>query len=98
VIAIGAAPDTANYQRVAGATLVVSIAADSTTGNPGTEVARATSAADGSFSFPGTFKLGIYTVTVTPPAGSPYAPKQWPFRITEYSSATVDLTIWLNRR
>jgi len=98
VMAIGQAPDTANYQRVAGATLVLSVAADSTTGNVGTELARATSDANGSFSFPGTFKVGIYMVTITPPAGSPYAQKQWPFRITEYSAAKVDLTVWLNRR
>jgi hypothetical protein len=98
VVAIGAAPDTANYQRVTGATLVLSANADSTTGTPGTELARATSASDGSFAFPGTFKPGVYSIAITPPAGSPYAAKQWPFRITEYSSAKVDLMVWLNRK
>jgi hypothetical protein len=97
VVGMGAYPDTANYQKVAGATVVLSLPADTSAGVAEVEIARATSGADGSFSL-GTFKLGRYALTVTPPAGSPYSGTHWVFLIDKYSSAKVDLSVWLPRK
>jgi hypothetical protein len=90
VIGMGPASDSANYQKVAGATVVW-------TSSDGKELARAVTAADGSFSL-GSFKPAVYTLTVTPPANGPYKGVQWAFPIGEYSPAKVELTIWLGRK
>ena len=90
VIGMGPASDSANYQKVAGATVVWTSA-------DGKELARAVTAADGSFSL-GSFKPATYTLTVTPPATGPYKGIQWAFIIGEYSPAKIDLTVWLGRK
>jgi hypothetical protein len=97
VVGMGPATDTANYQKVAGATVVLSLPADTSNGVPEKEIARATSGVDGTFTL-GTFKLGAYTLTVTPPAGSPYKGTHWTFVTGPYSSAKVDLMVWLARK
>jgi len=97
VHAIGAKPDTSKYELVGGATVVLSLPEDSTHGVAGNELARATSAADGTFSL-GAFKPGVYMVSVTPPAGSPYIGTHWGFLITDYSAPTVSLGMWLGRK
>lgn len=96
VHAIGAKPDTSKYELVGGASVVLTLPDDSTHGVAGKEVARATSAADGSFSL-GTFKPGVYMISVTPPAGTSYVGTHWGFLITEYSAPTVSLGVWLGR-
>jgi len=96
VHAIGAKPDTSKYELVGGATVVLTLPEDSTHGVAGKELARATSAADGSFSL-GAFKPGVYMVSVTPPAGTSYLGTHWGFLITEYSAPTVSLGVWLGR-
>jgi hypothetical protein len=96
VAGMGPAGDTANVQRVAGATVILALPADSIAGTPEKEIARATSAADGTFSL-GTFKLGRYAVTVTPPAGSLYKSVHWNI-ITGNYGGKVDLMIWLPRK
>jgi len=96
VSGMGPAGDTANVSRVAGATVVLSLPADTSAGTPEKEIARATSAADGTFSL-GTFKLGRYALTVTPPAGSPYKSVHWNI-ITGAWGGKVDLMIWLPRK
>jgi hypothetical protein len=96
VSGMGPAGDTANVSRVAGATVVLSLPADTSAGTPEKEIARATSAADGTFSL-GTFKLGRYALTVTPPAGSPYKSVHWNI-IPGAWGGKVDLMIWLPRK
>lgn len=97
VHAIGAKPDTSRYELVGGATVVLTLPEDSTQGVAGKELARATSAQDGTFSL-GTFKPGVYMVSVTPPAGSSYVGTHWGFLITQYSAPTVSLGVWLSRK
>lgn len=96
VSGVGPAGDTANVSRVAGAIVVLALPADTSAGTPEKEIARATSAADGTFSL-GTFKLGRYALTVTPPAGSPYKSVHWNI-ITGNNGGKVDLMIWLPRK
>ncbi|MEP6492446.1 MAG: hypothetical protein ABJF01_07205 [bacterium] len=93
---IGAQPDTANYALVAGATVVLSSPQDTIAGTSGRELARATSKSDGSFSL-GQFKPGVYMVTVTPPAGSPYRGTSWAFVVSPFARDTVPLDVWLRR-
>jgi len=90
VIGMGPPPDSANYQKVAGATVIWSSA-------DGKELARAVSAADGTFSL-GSFKPATYTLSVTPPASGPYKGTQWQYPIGEYSPAKVTFTVWLARK
>jgi len=90
VIGMGPVSDSANYQKVAGATVVWS-------SSDGKELARAVSAADGSFSL-GSFKPATYMLSVTPPASGPFKGTQWSYPIGEYSSAKVELTVWLGRK
>jgi hypothetical protein len=90
VIGMGPPSDSANYQKVAGATVVW-------TSSDGKELARAMTAADGTFSL-GSFKPAVYTLTVTPPANGPYKGVQWALPIGEYSPAKVELTVWLGRK
>jgi hypothetical protein len=90
VMGMGPASDSANYEKVAGATVVW-------TSSDGKELARAVTAADGSFSL-GSFKPALYTLTVTPPASGPYKGVQWAYPIGEYSPAKVDVTVWLGRK
>ncbi len=97
VVGMGPAGDTANYQKIAGATVVLSSPGDTASGTPDKELARTTSAADGSFSF-GTFKIGVYAVTVTPPAGSPFKSAHWAFLIDTYSPEKINLSVWLGRK
>lgn len=97
VHAIGAKPDTSKYELVGGATVVLTLPEDSTQGVTGKEIARATSAADGTFSL-GTFKPGVYLISVTPPQSSSYTGTHWGFLITEYSAPTVSLGVWLGRK
>jgi hypothetical protein len=96
VMGMGPVGDTANVQKVAGATVVLSLPADTSAGTPEKEIARATSGADGTFSL-GTFKLGRYALTVTPPAGSPYKSVHWNI-ITGSYGGKVDLMVWLPRK
>ena len=96
VSGMGPAGDTANVSRVAGATVVLALPADVNAGTPEKEIARATSAADGTFSL-GTFKLGRYALTVTPPPGSVYKSVHWNI-ITGNYGGKVDLMIWLPRK
>ena len=96
VAGMGPAGDTANVSRIGGATVVLSLPADANAGTVEKEIARATSAADGTFSL-GTFKLGAYALTVTPPAGSPYKSVHWNI-ITSNYGGKVDLMIWLPRK
>jgi hypothetical protein len=93
---IGPASDTSKYERVAGATVVVSTPDDSVAHTAGKEVARAISAADGTFSL-GTLKIGGYVLTVTAPAGSSFKGTHWGFAINEFSPTKVDLGVWLGR-
>jgi len=97
VVGMGPAGDTANYQKVAGATVVLSIPADTAAGTPEKEITRTTSGADGTFSL-GTFKLGVYALTVTPASGSPFKSAHWAFLIDQYSPAKVNLSVWLGRK
>jgi hypothetical protein len=97
VHAIGAKPDTSKYELVGGATVVLTLPDDSTHGVNGLELARATSAADGSFSL-GAFKPGVYVVTVIPPANSAFTGTHWGFLITDVSAPTIDLGVWLGRK
>jgi hypothetical protein len=97
VVGMGAAPDTANYQKIAGATVVLAIPGDTAAGTADKEIARATTGADGTFAL-GTFKLGVYMLTVTPPAGSPYKNAHWAFGVDQYSAAKIDLMVWLGRK
>jgi hypothetical protein len=97
VVGMGPVGDTANYQKLAGATVVLSIPADTAGGIPEKELTRTTSGADGTFAL-GTFKLGVYAVTVTPPAGSPFKSAHWAFLFDQYSPAKVDLLVWLGRK
>ena len=94
---MGPASDSANYQKVAGATVVLSLPADAANGVPEKEIARATSGADGTFSL-GSFKPGMYALSVTPPAGSPYDGTHWNFTMGPYSGPKVDLMVWLKRK
>jgi hypothetical protein len=96
VSGMGPAGDTANVQRVAGATVILALPADTIAGTPEKEIARATSGADGTFSL-GLFKLGRYALTVTPPAGSAYKSVHWNI-ITGNYGEKVDLMIWLPRK
>jgi hypothetical protein len=96
VHAEGAAPDTAHAVLIAGAAVVLSNPEDSTAGTAGKELARTTSNADGSFAL-GAFAPGVYMVTVTPPAGSPFLPQHFGFLVTEFSAPIVDLSVWLPR-
>ena len=96
VSGMGPAGDTANIQRVAGATVILALPADTVAGTPEKEIARATSAGDGTFSL-GTFKLGRYALTVTPPPGSVYKSVHWNI-ITGNYGGKVDLMIWLPRK
>jgi len=96
VSGMGPAGDTANVQRIAGATVILALPADTIAGTPEKEIARATTAADGTFSL-GTFKLGRYAVTVTPPTGSLYKSVHWNI-ITGNYGGKVDLMIWLPRK
>ena len=96
VRAEGAAPDTAHPVLIGGAAVVLSNPEDSTTGTGGKELARTTSNADGSFVL-GAFAPGVYMVTVTPPAGSPFQPEHFGFLITPFTASTVDLSVYLPR-
>lgn len=96
VSAEGAAPDTAHPVLIGGAAVVLSNPEDSTTGTGGKELARTTSNADGSFVL-GAFAPGVYMVTVTPPAGSPFQPEHFGFLITPFTASTVDLSVYLPR-
>ena len=96
VIGMGPVGDTANYQKVAGATVVLSIPGDTASGTPDKEITRTTSAADGSFSL-GTFDIGVYSLTVRPPVGSQFKNAHWAFHIDQYSPAKVNLMVWLGR-
>lgn len=97
VVGMGPPGDSANYQKVAGATVVLSIPADTAAGTPDKEITRTTSGADGSFSL-GTFKVGVYSLTVTPPAGSSFKSSHFAFVIDTYSPAKVNLSVWLGRQ
>lgn len=90
VIGMGPAGDSANYQRIAGATIVWKSV-------DGKELARTVSAADGSYSL-GSFKPASYMVSVTPPAGSPFKAVEWVMIISEYSPAKIELNVWLARK
>jgi len=94
---LGAQPDTTQYEEVAGATIVISTMVDTAAHTTGQELGRAVSKSDGSYTL-GAFKPGIYTLTVTPPAGSPYAAKQWPLQITQTAPPIVWVTVYLNRK
>jgi hypothetical protein len=94
---LGAQPDTTQYDEVAGATIVISTMVDTAAHTTGQELGRAVSKSDGSYTL-GAFKPGIYTLTVTPPAGSPFAPKQWPLLITQTAPPIVWVTVYLNRK
>jgi len=90
VIGMGPASDSANYQKVAGATVVWSSA-------DGKELARAVTASDGSYTL-GSFKPATYKLSVTPPATGPFKGVEWPFVISEYSPEKVDINVWLGRK
>ena len=90
VIGMGPASDSANYQKVAGATVVWTSA-------DGKELARAVTGADGSYTL-GSFKPATYKLTVTPPSNGPFKGIEWAFIISEYSPEKVDITVWLGRK
>lgn len=90
VYGMGPASDSAAYQRIAGATVVWK-------GFDGKELARAVTAADGSYSL-GSFKPASYMLSVTPPASGPFKPIEWAYIINEYSPAKVDINVWLARK
>ena len=90
VFGMGPASDSANYQRVAGATVVWTSA-------DGKELARAVTASDGSYTL-GSFKPATYTLTVTPPSSGPFKGIEWAFIISEYSPAAVEINAWLSRK
>ena len=90
VFGMGPASDSANYQRVAGATVIWK-------GFDGKELARAVTAADGSYSL-GSFKPASYMLSVTPPASGPFKGIEWAYIISEYSPAKIDLNVWLARK
>jgi hypothetical protein len=90
VIGMGPPSDSANYQKLAGATVVWASA-------DGTELARVTTSADGSFSL-GSYKPASYMLTVTPPTSSPYKGIQWAFVVGDFSPAKVDLSVVLGRK
>ena len=87
---MGPASDSANYQKIAGATVVW-------TSFEGKELARAVTAADGSYTL-GSFKPAAYMLSVTPPSGGPFKGIEWAFIISEYSPAKVDINVWLGRK
>ena len=90
VIGMGPASDSANYQKVAGATVIWSSA-------DGKELARAVTASDGSYTL-GSFKPATYKLSVTPPSNGPFKGVEWPFVISEYSPEKVDINVWLGRK
>jgi hypothetical protein len=90
VFGMGPAGDSANYQRIAGATVVW-------TSFEGKELARAVTAADGSYSL-GSFKPAGYMFTVTPPSNGPYKGIEWAFIISEFSPEKVEINVWLGRK
>ena len=92
VVGMGPVSDSASYQKVAGATVIW-------LSSEGKELGRAVSAADGTFSL-GSYKPGVYTYKVTPPAGGPFKSLEgdWAFIISEYSPATISLSVWLGRK
>jgi hypothetical protein len=94
---MGALPDTSKYELVANATVVLTAPEDSTAGTAGKELARTTSNADGTFTL-GSFKPGVYMISVTPPAGSAFAATHWGFSVGTFAPATVDLGVWLRRQ
>ena len=87
---MGPASDSANYQRVAGATVVW-------TSSDGKELARAVTGSDGSYAL-GSFKPATYKLTVTPPSSGPFKGIEWAFIISEYSPAAVEINAWLSRK
>jgi len=90
VYGMGPASDSANYQKIAGATVIW-------TSFEGKELARAVTAADGSYTL-GSFKPAAYMLSVTPPSGGPFKGIEWAFIISEYSPAKVDINVWLGRK
>jgi hypothetical protein len=90
VFGMGPASDSANYQRVAGATVVWK-------GFDGKELARAVTAADGSYSL-GSFKPASYMLSVTPPASGPFKNIEWAYIVSEYAPAKIEINIWLARK
>ena len=90
VIGMGPASDSANYQRVAGATVVWKSV-------DGKELARAVTAADGSYSL-GSFKPATYMLTVTPSSNSPYKGIEWAYIISEFAPEKLEINVWLGRK
>jgi len=90
VLGMGPASDSANYVKLAGATVTW-------VGVDGKELAKVVTGADGKFAL-GSYKPGTYMFSVTPPANSPYKGVQWAFIISEYSPAAIDLTTPLGRK
>ena len=90
VLGMGPASDSANYVKVAGATVTW-------TSVDGKELARVVTGADGKFSL-GSYKPGTYMFAVTPPSSSPFRGVQWAFIMSEYSPAAIDLTTTLGRK
>jgi hypothetical protein len=94
---MGPQPDTSKYEPVANATVSLTAPDDSTAGTAGKELARTTSNADGTFTL-GSFRPGVYMISVTPPAGSAFAGTHYGFSIGTFAPTTVDLGVWLRRQ
>lgn len=90
IMGVGPASDSASFTKIAGAVVTW-------TAFDGKELARATTAADGSYSL-GSYVPASYMFKVTPPANSPFRGVEWAFIISPYSTAKIDLTVVLGRK
>lgn len=89
--------DSASFTAVGGATVVLSAADAADINKPGVELGHTVTKSDGSFEV-GKAKPGFYWLTVTPPAGSPFAKRLWPFMVVANMPATVSVFVSLMKQ